>query len=148
MFNKLPCLRYANDSTYATCTHTHRIPKPGHSRQKALAWPRTAANQSLFGWDPTCHPLRHSPAFIGGALAFHICNSLCLFHHLHFLSAADAFVPSISLNFNGVNFHTHTCTIKTSKPDVAHFPEGAISKIEIFSSPKSSRCPFVCVKAR
>lgn len=42
-------------------------------------------------------------------LAFHIFNSLCLFHHLHFLSVADAFVPSINLNFSGVNFiHAHT----------------------------------------
>lgn len=87
-----------------------------------------------------------------GTLAFHIFNSLCLFHHLHFLSVADAFVPSISLNFNGVNFihtytHTrrHTHTIKTSKPAVAHFPEGAISKIAIVSCPKCSHCPFVFV---
>lgn len=82
-----------------------------------------------------------------GTLFIHIFNSLCLFHHLHFLSVTEAFVPPISLNFNGVNFtHTRTHTIKTSKLTVAHFSGGDISKIEIVSCPECSRCPF-CVRS-
>lgn len=133
--------------------HTHGIPKLGHSRQKASARPRTAANQGMFSWDPTCHPLCCSPAWIQRIAALSPSISLipCVFfHHLHFLCVAEAFVPSISFNFNDVNFihtvaQTHAHTIKTSKPAVAHFPQGAISEIEIVSSKKCSRCPFVFV---
>lgn len=59
-----------------------------------------------------------------------------LSHHLHFLPL----LPSISLCFFGVK-RKKTCTIKTSKPAVAQFPSGTISKIEIVL-PKMNWLPF------